>query len=341
MDLTRALHVFNGEAPAEALRQACPEAKTVVYADPLHEGPTPYGLTSEAWRHARAKFVDEQGWAEGEQFINWLERADTELRTFPRYNEVILWAEHDLYDQLLLIQLLDWFSKQYVEETRFSLICIGEFPDVEPFHGLGQLTPAQLATLPQGRQLVCVEITRLARKAWARFCADDPSQLESLIAENDPALPFLGAALKRHLEQFPSMANGLSRTQSQILQCLSRGPGRLADIFKAVGQLEERPFMGDRVFYNYVAELSQAKMPALETVDGGEFELPRGHPAVYPEGFADQQLRLSGAAASFMSGRMDWVEVNGIDRWLGGVNLCGHDVAWRWSEADDCLVNCS
>ncbi len=64
---------------------------------------------------------------------------DAKLAAFADYDEVVLWFEHDLFDQLLLVRHLDWFSRRDLGRTALSLICVGEFPGFEPFHGLGQL----------------------------------------------------------------------------------------------------------------------------------------------------------------------------------------------------------
>ena len=58
-----------------------------------------------------------------------------------------MWFEHDLFDQTMLWYLLRWFSGQTLGRTKLSLLCIGEFPGVDRFRGLGQLTVAQLKTL--------------------------------------------------------------------------------------------------------------------------------------------------------------------------------------------------
>ena len=39
-----------------------------------------------------------------------------------------------------------------------------------------------------------------------------------------------------------------------------------------------------------------------------------------------------------LAGEADFVERYGIDRWIGGVHLTGHDVRWRWDEATETLV---
>jgi hypothetical protein len=69
-----------------------------------------------------------------------------------RYDETVLWFEADLFDQLILVYLLQRLAR-FQEATRLTLVCIGDFPGVERFIGLGQLTPDQLATLPRNGRL--------------------------------------------------------------------------------------------------------------------------------------------------------------------------------------------
>jgi hypothetical protein len=39
-----------------------------------------------------------------------------------------------------------------------------------------------------------------------------------------------------------------------------------------------------------------------------------------------------------LDGELDYVRTYGIDRWIGGVHLQGHDVPWRWDDARETLV---
>jgi hypothetical protein len=41
-------------------------------------------------------------------------------------------------------------------------------------------------------------------------------------------------------------------------------------------------------------------------------------------------IRLTDVGQAVLAGHGDRVNVNGIDRWLGGVHLRGHEVEWRW-----------
>lgn len=62
------------------------------------------------------------------------------------------------------------------------MICINAFPGVTPFYGLGQLTPAQLASLWLDRQPVAAEQRALGARAWEAFTSPDPQAVRQLPA---------------------------------------------------------------------------------------------------------------------------------------------------------------
>ena len=181
--------------------------------------------------------------------------------------EVVLWFEHDLYDQLQLLQLLDRLAD--AARGRVSLVCIGAFPGVEPFYGLGQLSPAQLASLHPGRAPVADAQWALARAAWAAFRAPDPVEIERVLAGDTDALPFLRGALLRHLEQFPAADDGLSRTERQLLEAAAGGAAGPRELFLADQAREEAVFMGDTTLWSYVAGLAAGPEPLLRVAAGG------------------------------------------------------------------------
>jgi hypothetical protein len=39
-----------------------------------------------------------------------------------------------------------------------------------------------------------------------------------------------------------------------------------------------------------------------------------------------------------LAGEADQIALNGIDRWIGGVHLHGHHVAWRWDDGTRTIV---
>src|SRR5688572_16660653 len=141
------LHIHNGDSTASALRKTDVPGESIVWCDVLHEGPAVAGLTAEQWRTMRAEFHAGLGWGKFQECLDYLLQMDNDLARFSEHEEVVLWFEHDLFDQLILIRLLDWFAERDLGQTRLTLICVGAFPGVERFIGLGQLSSEQLATL--------------------------------------------------------------------------------------------------------------------------------------------------------------------------------------------------
>jgi RNA polymerase sigma factor (sigma-70 family) len=331
----RFLHVLNGDSVRGTLEQSDVPGAFAVYAEVLHEGPVPAETGTHEWRETRARYLSARGYLPYADAMRTAEGWEAKLEAFADYDEVVLWFEHDLFDQLLLIRHLDWFSRRELGRTKLSLICIGEFPGFEPFHGLGQLDADQLTSLLGTRQTVSPEQYSLGRRAWRAFTAADPAELDALAHEAPtPGLPFLPGALRRFIHEYPSLDGGLPHTEREILELLAERARSPVELFVAFQRREERVFMGDSTFWFRVLDLARSPQP-LVTADVQP--LPPNDDRALPEGI----VTITDAGRDVLRGRADWVRVNGFDRWLGGVRLStssGGDVRWRYDPATSRLV---
>ena len=305
---TRMLHITNGDIAAELIRQSGVPGEVLPWRDVLHEGPVPNGLSLDAMSEVRAKFHAQPGEAVSfERVLGDFRKRDLTLKAGQSEDELVLWFEADLYDQLQIIQILDWLGRQVA--PRISMICIGEFPGMPGFQGLGQLTGDQLAGLFPTRRVVGHAQLGLASCAWAAFTAPDPSALNRLTREDTASLEFLGSALLRLLAEYPLHNTGLGETERQVLRVLAAGPARFAPVFAVAQAMEPRPFMGDTALWGRIRALERAREPAL-TIDQSE-------------------LRLTAFGLECLQGKADYLAVNEIDRWIGGVHLTENS-PWRW-----------
>jgi hypothetical protein len=331
------LHITNGESAGNSIRQSRLSGEVLTWDDVLHEGPTPADLSLEQMSAVRAHFIATYYQLPSEEVMQDFLRRDTTLTHFREHEEVVLWFEHDLYDQLQLIQLLDWFAQQERGSTSLSLLCINTFPGVVPFFGLGQLTPEQLASLFEARQQITAEQCKVGRDAWQAYCSPAPGAIETLRRTDTSTLPFLNQAFLRHLEEFPALENGLSRTERQILEIIVSGTQKPAQLFRATMEKEEGAFMGDVTFWLHLVHLCQGARPLLRRIDGAPFIFPVQ--GVYDETFHEQILVLTEDGSAVLENRADWVTLcQGIDRWLGGVHLHGQNATWRWDRQRQILV---
>lgn len=331
------LHITNGDSAGGSLRTSGLEGDVLAWRDVLHDGPVPAGEDAATLRRTRARFIADAGWGRYADVLDDFAARDATLETdATRGDELVLWFEHDLYDLLQVVQVLDRLSGFPGAADHATLICIGEHPEVQHFHGLGELRPDQLAALFPQRQPITQAQLALARDAWAAFRAPDPSAVVRLLAGDTDVLPYLRGALERHLEEFPSAEDGLSRTERQILEALAAGDTTPAALFKAHYEQEERPFMGDWSFFARLGALAGAPHPALASESGAP--LLTGSQLGPATGFTGQRLTLTDVGRGLLEGRGDWVRLNGLDRWCGGVHLTGQSAPWRWSRAQRRLV---
>ena len=328
------LHLTNGDSTVYGLDEAGVEGQILPWRDVLHEGPVPADLSEDELDEVRARFLAGPRTGGYETVRASFREREVALTGALDGDEIVLWFEHDLYDQLQLIQILSWFAARPAFSARLSMICIDAYPGVERFFGLGQLDGAQLAALFPDRRPVTATQIELGERAWGAFRAPEPTAIQELIRGDTSALPFLGRALRRHLEQFPSVTSGLSRSESQILEVAAAGVRRLDHLFRGTQDMEEAPFLGDSTLWEYVADLASGPNPLLRTADGA----PVGDPST-PEEWA-RQVDLTDAGHDVRRREADWIALRGgIDRWLGGVHLRGERAAWRWDAEKELLVD--
>ena len=321
-DAPRLLHVLNGDVVGDKLRAVGIPGTLAVWADVLHEGPVPADLPPERMREVRARHIAASGYAPYEAVMEKLAEWDAGLARFREFDEVVLWFEHDLFDQLLLARHLDWLAGEDRGDVKVALILVGAWPGIEPFLGLGQLSPDQLASLLDTRQRVTARQLEIGHAAWRAFTAPEPEGMERFLEIDSAPLPFLAPALRRHLQEFPWTRDGLSRTERTILEEVERGTTEPVTLFRAVQGREDRFFLGDVSFWRIVREMADARAPLLHLTT-----TPHGD-----RGIPDGEVRLTDAGRDVLGGRADAVHLNGIDRWLGGVHLRGEESDWRWDE---------
>lgn len=304
------LHVTNGGVAAEAIAAAQIGGDVLAWRDVLHEGPVPLGVTAAELRLVRAHFLARCGWADHRAVLRELALRDQRLdRAIRAGEEIVLWFEHDLYDQLQLVQILERLAFEWAS-PRVSAVLPGDY--------LGVMSAVDVvAHFAAAREIGRREI-ELATRAWRAFRSEDPRAIEQLLEGDTSALPDLAAALARHLEQFPDTSSGISRSERQALEVLADGPLPFDELFTAAQRAERALFLGDAVFELYLEELAAPPRPLVER--------------------AGETWLLTAFGRAVLAGEADRVRERGMDRWLGGVRLLAPRRVWRYDPATRRLV---
>jgi len=329
------LHVTNGDSVGQTLRRTALGGAVLSWQDVLHEGPVPAG-SRDVLRTARAEFLAACGWGRRGTIRAGLERRDRQLlEALAGEREVVFWFEHDLFDQLQLIDALSLVAGAGVDPSSVELIIVGSFPGKSRFRGLGELDAQELESLWPQRRPTTLELLAAAVLAWEAVRAPEPTALAELALRGTPELPFLAAALARLLEELPGVADGLSAVERRALRAVEAGARTPRDAFAAAQDEEASPFLGDAWFFRTLATLGRGESRLLESAAGEPLAAPP--PLGEWEAFGGVGLRLTELGSRVLAGEADRVELLGIDRWVGGVHLLPGAV-WRWDVQARALV---
>jgi DNA-binding transcriptional MerR regulator len=321
------LQVTNGESAGNTLRRTSLGGAVLSWQDVLNEGPVP-DLPPPELRPVRARFLSECGWGGARTIRDGLERRDRLIEAALRSGRhVVLWFEHDLYDQLQLLQVLALAAGAGFEPGRLELVNVDSFPGRPTFQGLGELEAEELESLWAARRPVTDELTALARRGWQAVRAPEPSAIERFLDGDTTALPFLAPALRRLLEELPDRRAGLARSERQLLEPLLDGARTPGQLFVASREREEAPFDGDAWAWRRLSELGRGEQPLVVQEDGTP--VPPPPPIGDARTFAALRLGLTDAGRDVLARRADRVQLVEIDRWVGGTHLRpGHVPRW-------------
>ncbi len=310
--MNRILHITNGDSAVGLMKQAGIEGEILPWRDVLHDGPIPADLPLDELSGVRAQFIADQGWGAYTDVREGFRQRDDTLKSFRDFERIILWFEHDLYDQLQLIQILDWFRDQELGSTQLSMICTEQY--------LGEADVEQIRLLTQQEMAINDSQLTLAEWAWQTLRASSPEGWNNLFTDDTSALPFLKNALIRLGMEFPDHRTGLSFTEYQILDIMARGESRPGRIFQRYHALEDPRFMGDLSFFSRLKGLMAEPDPLIYTEDGMELSWPPT---------PDQRLHLTPQGKRVYGGHVDNAQIRPIDRWIGGVHITNSNL-WRW-----------
>jgi hypothetical protein len=316
-DAQRVLHIRCGDDIKGKLAEAGLAGDYLSFADPAWLGPPP---AFNAWLAGRAALIAERSGLPQPKVRAELGEAYWRLARAPvDYRHIVLWFEHDLYDQAALVRVLANFA-QRTALPRIELISIDRFRGIKRFIGLGQLTAQQLASLWPRRKRISRRQLALGTRAWAALRALTPEPLEALLASDMRALPFLKAALKRHLQELPWTTDGLSLTERETLAVLARGPLTVSELFAETQMKRDPlPFMGDRFFWSVVRDLIDAPRPPVAV-----------SAATRRMAWPRRVLRLTPTGRALMAGKLDWQAERPLPRWVGGIPAGPGAPDWRW-----------
>jgi len=317
--MTHDLIITNGDSAASLLKAAGCQAEILPWRDVLHDGPVPAKASLEELSKVRISFLAEHSGMPQNEIADSFHERDYVMRNCQDFDTISLWFEHDLYDQLQLVQILNYFA-ELPEHPPLSLVQADDY--------LGYYTPETILSVEEKKTAVEESHKKLAQHVWSAFTGNDPLQLNESF-EGEAFLPFWAGARRRLLEEFPDKVTGVSKTQAHILRLLSNGPKTIGRLFKESQDLESEVFMGDSSFAHCLDEMVFVPMPLI---DGVALRIQES----LPQDYFQQEVSLTDIGKTVLAGQANYVSLNGIQRWIGGTQI-SQDKLYVWDKEQECL----
>lgn len=269
------LHITSGDIAGGSLAKSGLSGEVFVWHDILYEGPRNPGLPDEETLNARALFLERttDGGLSRELVLDTLKNQYRKIAEAGDHERVVLWFDACLFDQSMLVHVLMCLRQHGVHGVQ--LLCVDAFPGIEPFNGLGQLLPEQLAALYDQRSNVTEEQFLFAQEVDKAFALQDKEAFVELARQKDAPLPWVPAAVARWLQEQPDAKTGLGRLEQLALDAVRAGYTTPSEIFKRASEMDTHPqFWGDTTLWVKINALA-ARQPPLIRVEGPASRLPQ------------------------------------------------------------------
>ncbi len=335
----KTLHIRCGNDIKEALKHCGFKGNFLEVSNPFVLGPVPHFDPLDEFVAIRSAFIH-RNLADliPAKYAHLVDKTDEDLRyqentlrTLPEnYERVVLWFEHDPYDQLCKSYVLAHLVELNLSNTVVECIQIDSFPGVKKFIGIGQLSQTMESMLVLWSQRTTITAKDIAYGAryWHALTHNNPTKLWQLTQEKSPQ-PLMRNAFQRFLEELPWEENGLSLTEQLALNIINEeGPLRPGAIFNLLmTECEPLPFLGDIMLVSILRPLWRAKLPAISVVE----EYPEE-----PHPMRQTRLAITDTGIALLNGECNWLETNpDADRWIGGAHAQYGQQNWYWSETKE------
>jgi hypothetical protein len=327
--------VAGGHSAAGCLLRAlgCGRSDMRVNRDQLSCGPLASLTSVEGWRQFRKDYwreifpiSDHWALAEGKSFPpHDILHHPEELLTA---DVVTVWLGSGLPDQLFLAWFIQLAELVGLDLQRIRVVQFRLHPATnEDVIEVGRLDPRAAAAHPSATKLTSASITDL-REAWTAITSTEPASLLRFVEAHADQPTVFSRAFKRLLGRFPDYDTGLNRWDFELLKRVPEGGITKGALLAAVfdESTTELDAVGEIYLSHRLRKLASLKISQpLLSLEGPS------------ESYSRCRVRLTTSGKDVLCHKANFVEMNGIDEWVGGIHL--QSAAKRvWFHSKDSLV---
>ena len=307
--MSKILHIVSTTTIVNVIKQTKLPGDFLVWQDFLHIGPVPKKFSLQQLSKIRAYFLNNYKYMPLTKANKLYEYRNEILENHKQYKKIMLWFEQDLYDQLQLLQILNWFESHLSEGIKVTLsLTDRHFVNYSPY---------ELHEAIYYNKIITKNHLKLSKKIWSSFSDTTPLPWFKLLNELTPDVLSLKESIQRLLEEYPNTLNGLSRTAHQALLVISKGKEmQKEEIFTASQKEESKPFIADIIFWKILDDFIEYKLIIVDE---------------------DSNISITDLGKAVLSGKKNWIGIKNIECWIGGVQL-NSDNLWCWNNKEKTIA---
>lgn len=309
------IHIVHGDSAGGVVRLAANPrpGNLLVSLDALSYGPWKAFSSAPEWNSVRESYFNPifselcAVPLEGHEY-------DILLNTgkLKKADEIIIWIGTGLEEQLLLVWTVQLLRTVAVDVEKLRVIQFHK-ESAKGFEVLsvGDLNPHQLLAHPTPKSLSRDEINYVDR-VWNALTTPRPDCLLTLLDDKQAPLDLLQHSLRSLLARFPDWVTGLNYWDNELLKYTRiKGPKAVQIIGHIVGEgMDSFDRLGDMLLYYRLRQLGSKRLKERAVVLGGNSPKMR-----------DTEVRLSPFGEEILDGKINFIEINGIDEWICGIHL--------------------
>lgn len=235
-------------------------------------------------------------------------------------DKLLFWLDGTLDWQLCLAKLCFLFENSSKPPPKlFGIETTANSYDL-PFANLSMMIPKDLQQT--NYKIVDFRPENISSYAsvWRAFCQGDAQQ--QIQSTQNLKLPVSTRFAIDHLQhQYPSQSTGLTKWQKTLLEnATKRGPEAVRIVGFSIGESQTPDHHGDIYLFDELLKLGGKNLKAPLLKFTGNTGLMR-----------ETQVEVLPLAHDVLRGKSNFVELNGIDTWIGGVHLTSENLIYQES----------
>lgn len=178
----------------------------------------------------------------------------------------------------------------------------------------------------------------LLRELWAAIRSKNPVPLYQMLSVAGEIHEIFEKNIRKILEDFPSVENGLSRTEAVILSLIEKGYCTHRMLFAELHNRRDALPTDYWLIGSIIASFGNCHDKILDGVPGGQFNLSMHDDRAAYTTWMNGEWKLTETGRSIIEGKIDLSACHEINRWVGGVHLT-NDALWRWDARSEKLLS--